>query len=58
MGVGTTISASVYDRRKAGKQLRDLMESQTVKRSCLQIRARFDVQNVLQNICDVIEAVK
>jgi UDP:flavonoid glycosyltransferase YjiC (YdhE family) len=57
LGVGTNISASAYDRREAGTKLRDLLDSQYVKHSCLQARARFYAQNTLQNICDIVETV-
>jgi len=57
LGVGTSILASAYERREAGTKLRELLASQSVKQSCLKARARFDAQNALRQICDIIETV-
>ena len=57
LGVSATLTPQAWRCAPIAEKLDGVLQPGATKRSCLQVRAHFDVQNTLQNICGVIETV-
>ena len=57
LGVGRTIFPQFYTPGRAAKQLRRLLESEPVRRSCLRWKEEIARQDALSEICRRIEAL-
>jgi UDP:flavonoid glycosyltransferase YjiC (YdhE family) len=57
LGVARKLEVKQYRRDRVATTLRELVESEAVRRSCEQVAGRFEGKNAIGETCDLIEQV-